>query len=170
MKGFNPTILARQTPTWVCRRCANQTFKTTRPPRWYATQGTAFTSNPVASTASIPKTKKSNKGLVTLAIVGGLGALGYAYKDEIRHGYLAAERSARVVNTLYRCIRDYQTTLKQNEGIADREERSRNLRECHRRCAKRTMRACERNGSIFIKLGQHLVCGFFPSCCWNGMG
>ena len=30
------------------------------------------------------------------------------------------------------------------------------LKACHLRCAKRTLRALEKNGSIFIKLGQHL--------------
>lgn len=30
------------------------------------------------------------------------------------------------------------------------------LAACHKRCAERTLKAMERNGSIFIKLGQHL--------------
>jgi aarF domain-containing kinase len=30
------------------------------------------------------------------------------------------------------------------------------LKECHKRCAKRTLQTMEKNGSIFIKLGQHL--------------
>jgi len=30
------------------------------------------------------------------------------------------------------------------------------LRACHKRCAERTLRVLEQNGSIFIKLGQHL--------------
>ena len=30
------------------------------------------------------------------------------------------------------------------------------LKECHKRCAQRTLEVCEKNGSIFIKLGQHL--------------
>jgi len=30
------------------------------------------------------------------------------------------------------------------------------LRACHKRCAERTLRVLEKNGSIFIKLGQHL--------------
>ena len=30
------------------------------------------------------------------------------------------------------------------------------LRQCHKRCAERALRAMETNGSIFIKLGQHL--------------
>jgi aarF domain-containing kinase len=30
------------------------------------------------------------------------------------------------------------------------------LKACHKRCAERTLRVLEKNGSIFIKLGQHL--------------
>ncbi|KAI9785679.1 MAG: hypothetical protein M1839_008696 [Geoglossum umbratile] len=38
----------------------------------------------------------------------------------------------------------------------DPEEQSSLLRRCHKRCAERTLRVLEQNGSIFIKLGQHL--------------
>lgn len=38
----------------------------------------------------------------------------------------------------------------------DEESSSSYLKACHRRCAERTLRVLERNGSIFIKLGQHL--------------
>lgn len=31
------------------------------------------------------------------------------------------------------------------------------MRACHKRCAERTLRVLEKNGSIFIKLGQHLT-------------
>lgn len=31
------------------------------------------------------------------------------------------------------------------------------LKACHKRCAERTLRVLEKNGGIFIKLGQHLV-------------
>lgn len=31
------------------------------------------------------------------------------------------------------------------------------LRACHKRCAERTLKVLEKNGGIFIKLGQHLV-------------
>lgn len=31
------------------------------------------------------------------------------------------------------------------------------LAACHERCARRTLRVLEKNGGIFIKLGQHLV-------------
>jgi len=48
--------------------------------------------------------------------------------------------------------RSYRDTLKRSEeeGYADI------LKACHLRCAKRTLRTLEKNGSIFIKLGQHL--------------
>lgn len=36
------------------------------------------------------------------------------------------------------------------------EERTAFLKACHKRCAERTLRVLEQNGSIFIKLGQHL--------------
>lgn len=42
----------------------------------------------------------------------------------------------------------------QDEG--DDDVRQANLKACHQRCADRTLRVLEKNGSIFIKLGQHL--------------
>src|SRR5271154_6237440 len=38
----------------------------------------------------------------------------------------------------------------------DPDEEARILKACHKRCAERTLRVLEKNGSIFIKLGQHL--------------
>jgi aarF domain-containing kinase len=43
------------------------------------------------------------------------------------------------------------------EKIEDEEEQNRMLKACHQRCADRTLKVLEKNGSIFIKLGQHLV-------------
>lgn len=51
----------------------------------------------------------------------------------------------------------YRVTLNQNPKIEDLEERDRLLKACHQRCADRTLRVLEKNGSIFVKLGQHLV-------------
>jgi len=48
----------------------------------------------------------------------------------------------------------YRVTLKHK--TESEEERSSLLKACHKRCAERTLRVCEKNGSIFIKLGQHL--------------
>jgi hypothetical protein len=51
----------------------------------------------------------------------------------------------------------YRTTLNQREKLTDDEEREHVLKACHKRCAVRTLKVLERNGGIFIKLGQHLV-------------
>lgn len=48
----------------------------------------------------------------------------------------------------------YRVTLKQD--LDDPEEASAILKACHKRCADRTLKVLEKNGSIFIKLGQHL--------------
>ncbi|KAL4873134.1 hypothetical protein BDV12DRAFT_182400 [Aspergillus spectabilis] len=100
-------------------------------------------------------TGQSGKGWIKYGVIGGtivVGAL--AFSDDVRHLYRAAERTGRVVGTLAVCINDYRVTLKQE--TATPEERSEVLRACHKRCAERTLRVLEKNGSIFIKLGQHL--------------
>ena len=48
----------------------------------------------------------------------------------------------------------YRTTLKHEHENAEDAEAL--LKACHKRCAQRTLVALEKNGSIFIKLGQHL--------------
>ncbi|PNS14096.1 hypothetical protein CAC42_6609 [Sphaceloma murrayae] len=48
----------------------------------------------------------------------------------------------------------YRTTLKHHDD--DPEEYSALLKACHQRCADRTYKTLESNGSIFVKLGQHL--------------
>ena len=47
--------------------------------------------------------------------------------------------------------------MNQNEKLGDGDEATKNLKACHQRCADRTLKVLEKNGSIFIKLGQHLV-------------
>lgn len=51
-------------------------------------------------------------------------------------------------------IPSYQLTLKNKEENG--EEWPAIIKACHKRCAERTLRVLEKNGSIFIKLGQHL--------------
>jgi len=87
---------------------------------------------------------------------GGLafsaGVVSVTLHDDAKHAYVAAQRSYRVLTTLVLNIHDYRMTL-QRDGDSDYPEQ---LKACHLRCAKRTLRTLEKNGSIFIKLGQHL--------------
>lgn len=48
----------------------------------------------------------------------------------------------------------YRVTLKQADSSP--EDYDALICACHKRCAERTLRVLEKNGSIFIKLGQHL--------------
>lgn len=85
-------------------------------------------------------------------VLGGVVAFG----DEVRSSYDAAERAGRVGSALVVCINDYRKTLNKRENIDDEAEKKRLLEECHKRCAERTLKVLEKNGGIFIKLGQHL--------------
>ncbi|KAJ5610308.1 hypothetical protein N7510_007027 [Penicillium lagena] len=115
-------------------------------------------SAPVKTTASVknstPEQQTRGKTVKYLVIVGLLGLGALALSDQARHAYRAAERSGRVVGTLAVCINDYRVTLKQETSTP--EEHDDLVRACHKRCAERTLRVLEKNGSIFIKLGQHL--------------
>ena len=51
-------------------------------------------------------------------------------------------------------LHSYKATLKDPQG--SEEEQTSLLKACHKRCAERTLKTLEKNGSIFIKLGQHL--------------
>jgi predicted unusual protein kinase regulating ubiquinone biosynthesis (AarF/ABC1/UbiB family) len=64
----------------------------------------------------------------------------------------------------WRC--SYRVTLNQIEKTEDEEEQNRTLKACHQRCANRTLEVLEKNGSIFIKLGQHLVGGMTTGKLW----
>ncbi|KAF7589663.1 hypothetical protein BBP40_003997 [Aspergillus hancockii] len=103
--------------------------------------------------------KQSGSGrsrrVITYTVIGGtivIGAVGFS--DNFKHLHRAAVRTGRVVGTLAVCINDYRVTL--NQETSSPKERNEILRACHKRCAERTLRVLEKNGSIFIKLGQHL--------------
>jgi aarF domain-containing kinase len=46
--------------------------------------------------------------------------------------------------------------LNQRDKLQDKIEQRKVLKDCHKRCAERTLKVLEKNGGIFIKLGQHL--------------
>jgi len=142
---------------WICRRCALQARGGVKQIRGYGTRDNA---NGKGSYGNSQQYGKKRKGRVMLAAAGGaLGITTVAFTDDIRHAYEAVERTGRVVSTLTVCINDYRVTLNRNEKEQDEEESDKRLKACHQRCADRTLKVLERNGSIFIKLGQHLVSG-----------
>jgi hypothetical protein len=67
--------------------------------------------------------------------------------NHVNHFGQGVVRCGRVGWTLARCVYDYRVTMRD----------ARDMSECHLRCAQRTLRVFEKNGGIYIKLGQHLA-------------
>ncbi|KAL1983197.1 hypothetical protein VTN96DRAFT_371 [Rasamsonia emersonii] len=149
-----------------CRQCQAQQRPSSSPVfsssrrRYHSTQyqsfGPSFSREIPADTgrADNKNGKSSRRRVIQIAAAGALGVAAFTFSDEIKHAYAAAARTGRVVSTLAVCINDYRTTL--NKKCSSPEEEAELLRACHKRCAERTLRVLEKNGSIFIKLGQHL--------------
>ncbi|KAI0473252.1 ABC1 family-domain-containing protein [Xylariaceae sp. FL0804] len=146
--------LARN-PPWTCTNCRSQLLaraKPTRPQplsRGYATGSHGYSK-------AAPRVPRRPVAVLAASATGAAGVGVLAFTDDIKHGYEATERAGRVASTLFRCIRDYRNSLKQRDAIEDPEEQDTILKQCHKRCAERTLKVLEKNGGIFIKLGQHL--------------
>lgn len=150
MNGLKFLTHARSTSNYVraCRGC------------YSAFKGSRQKSTNIISDRLIQHNKekpKKNLHVSTLiAVTGTLSAATLFFRDDIEHAYDASVRTGRVFKTLAICINDYRKTIDRNKEIEDKDEQNRLLTACHQRCADRTLKTLEKNGSIFIKLGQHL--------------
>ncbi|KAJ5934766.1 hypothetical protein N7466_004313 [Penicillium verhagenii] len=151
---FSPSRLTTQ--QWSPRQCEPVSGASLSRRCFATTTSPLLTAETNSQQKNGPKDKppKSRKAIVYLVALGAIGVGGVVYSHEIKHAYQAAGRSGRVVGTLAVCINDYRVTL--NKESPSPEERDASIRACHKRCAERTLRVLEKNGSIFIKLGQHL--------------
>lgn len=164
--------------SWTCSNCRTQLLvahvRTTQ--RSITRQYTTNSSGYSRKTHKHPKTRVT---VLTAATTAAAGAGVLAFTDDIKAGYDATERSGRVAATLALCINEYvptitvpkerrkggekltrlsyRTSLNQRDHTEDSDEKDHILRACHKRCAERTLKVLEKNGGIFIKLGQHLV-------------
>ncbi|CAD6505119.1 BgTH12-07977 [Blumeria graminis f. sp. triticale] len=137
-----------RTSAWTCRKC----LSTTR--RLLKTQSHGHINNGKARQRMNVNPRKST--IAWILTMGSVGVASTIFSNELEHTYKATVRTGRVLGTLALCINDYRQTLNQNEQPGDEEEKIRALTACHQRCANRTLETLEKNGSIFIKLGQHL--------------
>lgn len=121
---------------------------------------------PISPTASRLRRKSSRIILYTLAFLAP-GTITYTTLQPdnfVNHVFHGIVRCSRVTVTLIHCVYDYRMTLRrqrqrqrqqdaENSGGVEEGEMS----ECHLRCARRTLKVFEKNGGIYIKLGQHLA-------------
>ncbi|BFZ54343.1 hypothetical protein PYCC9005_001377 [Savitreella phatthalungensis] len=71
-----------------------------------------------------------------------------SYTEPFRHSLIATSRSSRVVVCALLCFNDYRTAMQSEDPLV--------MSDCHLKCAKRTLAVLEKNGGIYIKLGQHV--------------
>ncbi|KAJ2892753.1 uncharacterized protein MKZ38_009422 [Zalerion maritima] len=152
--GYNPTTSIQPTPS-----TGPQPYPSTRAPiSTYRRYSSRNSNGKNRSYSGKGDSRNGTKKNLLYASAGASTATvaALAFTDEIKFGYESAERTGRVAAGLGICINDYLTTLKKKDEMEDREEGSKLLKECHKRCAVRTLHVLEKNGGIFIKLGQHL--------------
>ncbi|KAK8049974.1 hypothetical protein PG994_011704 [Apiospora phragmitis] len=144
------------TGRWTCSSCRNQLLLRFSPaPRSYSIHySSGYSSGGTRRNSRTGRAKGTLWAATTATGAVGVGAL--AFTDDIKHGYEATERAGRVASALFICINDYRTTLKKRDASTDEDEKSTMLSQCHKRCSTRTFKVLEKNGGIFIKLGQHL--------------
>ncbi|CDO96398.1 unnamed protein product [Kluyveromyces dobzhanskii CBS 2104] len=119
--------------------------RTIRPQRFYS------------DTISKPKKRIISWKTVTLGLAG-TAVVFYNTNDNFhdftRHVFLTFGRVKVVGQATARCLYHYKKTL--GAEYQDDAEYQNALQRCHKRCANITLKALERNGGVFIKLGQHL--------------
>jgi len=73
----------------------------------------------------------------------------------INHVFHGIVRCGRVSIALVQCVVDYRFVMRKKYD--SEEDKVSDMGETHTRCAKRTLAVFEKNGGIYIKLGQHLA-------------
>ncbi|KAI4201881.1 MAG: hypothetical protein LQ350_002928 [Teloschistes chrysophthalmus] len=122
---------------------------TTRPsPKWFSASHLTQ-----AAEGPMPWLKRRRTLLLSIGALTAAVSLANT-RDDIKHGAVAIARSGRVLGALLMNVNDYRVTLK--DVSEDEKTWTSRMKACHQRCADRTLRVLEKNGSIFIKLGQHL--------------
>ncbi|KAI3334252.1 ABC1 family-domain-containing protein [Ustulina deusta] len=137
---------------WTCTNCRTRLL---RHAKFQQPSSQPYSTGLSGSSRRGPRTR-ARVVVLTATATGAAGAGVLAFTDDIKYGYDVTERTGRVAATLALCINDYRTSLNQREKTDDLDEQDAILRQCHKRCAVRTLKVLEKNGGIFIKLGQHL--------------
>ncbi|BFZ61862.1 hypothetical protein YB2330_002940 [Saitoella coloradoensis] len=90
----------------------------------------------------------------TLMGAAGLTVVSNPTDNALKQGAIAVQRSARVAVACVLCFNDYRRVL--NSEYLTSELREEAMSACHKKCALRTRKVMEKNGGVYIKLGQHV--------------
>lgn len=93
---------------------------------------------------------------IALGLSGSiLYATNDSFRNSTRHIALTADRVGVVALATIRCFKLYKDTLE--AGYDSPNDRNKALSETHLKAANITLKALEKNGGIYIKLGQHIT-------------
>lgn len=111
---------------------------------------------PFSSAATPPR--RILKFVKISASLGAISTIAYFSSDSIqqttRHAFSASERVGVVTVATFKCFNIYRKVL--GTEYADPNDRKHALAEAHQRAADITFQAIQKNGGVYIKLGQHL--------------
>lgn len=106
----------------------------------------------------VPPRQRSYTFLKFVAATGLIGGTLYATNESVRnsvkHLYYTVKRVGVVTVATTRCFNIYVNVL--GKDFDDPHERSKALSAAHLKAAKITLKALEKNGGVYIKLGQHV--------------
>ncbi|KAL1912929.1 hypothetical protein Sste5344_001016 [Sporothrix stenoceras] len=146
---------------WACAKCRRSQLNGQRNSAGFRFNSSSSTTSNAKGGRGFPpppppRSPRGRRTILYAASGGAATATILAFTDDIKQSYETVERTGRVATALIVCINDYRKTLRQRDQIEDATEQDALIKACHKRCALRTLHVMEKNGGIFIKLGQHL--------------
>ncbi|KAI0344865.1 ABC1-domain-containing protein [Trametopsis cervina] len=113
-----------------------------------------YTTDEVQNTSPQPRNRRIALCLGALLLTGA-SYLAYQNHKPFRHATLAVVRCSRIAGAAITSAADYKWTFARTYQRAEESDLA--TSECHKRSARRVLRALLANGGIFIKLGQHIA-------------
>ena len=113
---------------------------------------------PISPLPSGPRFLRRRRLVLYFLAFLGSGAITFSVlqpDNVVNHVFQGFVRCGRVSIALVTCVIDYRAVMRRKYG--SEEDKVRTMGETHSRCAKRALRVFEKNGGIYIKLGQHLA-------------
>ncbi|ODV98634.1 hypothetical protein PACTADRAFT_36543 [Pachysolen tannophilus NRRL Y-2460] len=120
---------------------------------------TTTTKTPPIIDRFLPQNRNLKYKLIFISSFAVSGVILYntnqSFHDTVRHGYFTIKRIGVVTVATIRCFYLYGKVLRFS-NFTDESAKQAALSKTHKKAALITLRALEKNGGIYIKLGQHI--------------
>ncbi|CAI5759776.1 unnamed protein product [Candida verbasci] len=113
-----------------------------------------FINNRLYTTTNTNKKTSYSKYFKYGVAIGLTSTVLYYTSDRFKHEILTIDRVNTVTIAMIRCFWLYKQTL--DKQYPTQKERNEELSKTHQKAANITLKALEKNGGVYIKLGQHI--------------